>query len=478
MIQIPLTRRQVIFLFATLFINFSLWYVLNIVNVGTIRPPKTPPSNTHATKPSSAVIETEQPTVKVITTSIPIPTVDSEIPRLSIAVLTIERPGNLDYVKRTVASLEKAIINHPGLVDNIIVFHPRNPKTHRHAVFEESRDLTKRKEFQFIEKDALDIADYEGIKTHRGYWRPVTEKDVQQNNDFIAMLEQVKQKACPTPESLFLIMEDDFEQCPFSFDHIRRVITASRLYYPNFTGIRISVGLNGIIFKCKHATAMQEYLKKHRFGGPADTLFFGFWTLNEDGRAHFTEPESYFLVYQHNLMDHIGAISSIVSGALMTNRVYPGCYDILQTGAIAEKFNSGCLDKELTPCSHPQMGNSILNQAKGHPQYDKMFTMDFKFDQMNITLAEDGEDCNQACEKTKSKCAKYLLPLLNSCDVLTKYKGSPCAWCGEHDFFKDPAGKRNPALVNDGGCWISAVLRDMTCEGTHKGSRRLCPCAR
>ncbi len=411
-------------------------------------------------------------------TSTPIPTLDNKVPLLTVTVLTIERPGQVDYVKRTVASLEKSIIEHPGLVDKVLVFHPRNPNTHKHVMFEQLRSSTTRKEFQFIEKDALNITDYEGINSHFGYWRPVTNKDVQQNNDFIAMLEQVKQKACPTPESLFLIMEDDFEQCPFSFDHIRRVITAARLYYPNFTGIRTSFGLNGIIFKCKHATAMQEYLKKHRFHGPADSLYYFFWTLSTDaGKSYFTEPESHFLTYQHNLMDHIGSVSSIVSGTKMSNRVYPGCYDVLRAG-VMEKFNTSCLGKELTPCEHPQMRGSLLDQAKGHPQYDKMFTMDSKYNQINITLAEDGEDCNKACEKKDFKCARSMLPLLNSCDILQLYQGSPCTWCLEHDFFANPKGKRNPAVYNDGGCWFSGVLSEMTCEGAFNNSRRICPCAR
>jgi hypothetical protein len=387
-------------------------------------------------------------------------------------MLTISRPDGQDYLYKAISSLHHSVTNDDDVVGRVLVFHPRNSSTHQHLVFEKTKHEFESKQFIFEEKDCLNTTDYDGITSDKGIWRPVTTKDVQQNNDLIAMLAQVKSSFCQNENNLFMIMEDDFEHCTHSMHHFRRVLFAATLYYPNWVGIRVSYGLNGIILRCQHVNDIYQYMITSRFKGPADSLLGVFWDqLGKD------ESNAVFLTYQHNLLHHIGEVSSIVSGGLMTNRVYPGCYDVLQTGAVMEMFDAvKCYNKEFTPCKNPDMGPSILNVMGGNSQFDPRFQMKEKTSNIEIIKANSNEDCISACNRQSRTCARYMLPIINSCHVLNKYFS--CKWCNEHEFYLEQSAHRNPLfLETTGSCWYGAVTTELRCEGAHPRTIRLCPCA-
>jgi hypothetical protein len=463
--MLPVKLRTII-LFVIMFV---LIYTIITFTLYKMRTAKTDENSQLMQSSSSRVITPTRSTVFYV---------DKNSSNLSIAILTIARPNDHEYLFRTISSLHDEISTQDGIIDRVLVFHPRDSQKHKHNILDMTKKEFESNQFIFKEKDCLDEADYGGIKNHHGIWRKVTPKDVQQNNDFIGMLEQVKNFFCSNEKALFMIMEDDFEYCKHSMNHMRRVIYAAYQYYPNWTGIRVSYGLNGIILRCQHVNGIQEYLRKNRFRGPADSLLGIFWTVNSDeAREVFTAPDSVFLTYQHNLLHHIGETSSIISGDEMKNRIYPGCYDILQTGAVMERFDPvNCYNKEFTPCSNPNVGPSILNVMRGNSLFDSDFQMKKKTSNIEIITSKSGEDCISACERNKRTCARYMLPLINSCDVLNMYFS--CAWCVEHEYFLPREAHRNPLfLETTGSCWYGAIASELKCEGSHPKTIRLCPCA-
>ena len=70
----------------------------------------------------------------------------------------------------------------------------------------------------------------------------------------------------------FMFMEDDFEMCDGTMEAIQHALKKSAVYSPNFSGLRISFGLNGFIVPCKDLPAMSEFMYTKSAWRVNDTL--------------------------------------------------------------------------------------------------------------------------------------------------------------------------------------------------------------
>ena len=107
----------------------------------------------------------------------------------------------------------------------------------------------------------------------------------------------------------FMFMEDDFVLCDKTMEAVSHALAKSSAYSPDWSALRISYGLNGLIVPCKDLAAMKDFMYEKSSWRPADLLAV-YWVgkIAEEGAAHFGDRR--VSVYRYNIMDHIGRVST------------------------------------------------------------------------------------------------------------------------------------------------------------------------
>ncbi|KAF7047929.1 hypothetical protein CFC21_056780 [Triticum aestivum] len=101
-----------------------------------------------------------------------------------------------------------------------------------------------------------------------------------------------------------------------------------------------------------------------------------------------------------------------------------------------------------------------------------------RLDGINVILGRQGESCSSACKAKGQSCVPSRLSELNKCQILQKYMR-----CKNGCF--PSLGPDQPAEVvdeapknlNPGACLYMQMDDRLTCDGSHRHTRRLCPCA-
>ncbi|KAL0484452.1 hypothetical protein AKO1_005158, partial [Acrasis kona] len=401
---------------------------------------------------------------------------------LCVSILTISRGGET-YLKDTLVTLfESVVTSHSTLISQVIVYHPRT--TASHTVFDEQRSAFKGKKFpiKFIERDNLNKT-LIGMPPSEGKfkWRMMSSPDKQQNLDVVGMLLTTYDDFCTANDNnkFVMLMEDDFVLCPHAIHHLNRIVYAvDREYFSKrWSVIRTSVGLNGIIVRCQHLPIIAREVQQNYTMYPADSLLSEVWTMHHQRSEEYFGKGATFVTYRHNIMRHIGVSSTIHNGR-SNDRVFPGCYDPLTSSLDwNEAFQlEGCEGKEFTPCDHVNMGSSIIQSVNGNPEHDANYVMsDAPARDIKIVSGYADEDCNSACSRHSSTCARYMFPVINRCDVMKLY--FDCKVCAPHEFFYPPEQHRSPVYKQwQDVCWTSNIYDEMKCEGSYGAGIRLCPC--
>jgi len=107
-------------------------------------------------------------------------------------------------------------------------------------------------------------------------------------------------------DSLFVVVEDDFEWCPDAIVHLQRILLKnSRDIKNNFSAIRFSYGLNGVLLQCRDVRPLFQYLLSKHHDYPIDWMLAMFWTKTESaGKKYYHDRK--FYTYRYNLLRHIG----------------------------------------------------------------------------------------------------------------------------------------------------------------------------
>ncbi|XP_050212438.1 uncharacterized protein LOC126664189 isoform X2 [Mercurialis annua] len=97
---------------------------------------------------------------------------------------------------------------------------------------------------------------------------------------------------------------------------------------------------------------------------------------------------------------------------------------------------------------------------------------------INVVIGRQGESCDTACKSSGQSCVLNKLLVLNQCDILQKYmscKGACLASMGTDQ----PAEVVDdaPKDLNPGACLYTRTQSMLSCDGSHRHTRRLCPCA-
>ncbi|XP_042503324.1 uncharacterized protein LOC122080604 isoform X2 [Macadamia integrifolia] len=97
---------------------------------------------------------------------------------------------------------------------------------------------------------------------------------------------------------------------------------------------------------------------------------------------------------------------------------------------------------------------------------------------INVVIGRQGESCNSVCRSKDQSCVPNKLSVLNKCELLQKYmscKGACLASIGSDQpaIVVDDA----PRHLNPGACLYTQTQAMLSCDGSHRHTRRLCPCA-
>lgn len=97
---------------------------------------------------------------------------------------------------------------------------------------------------------------------------------------------------------------------------------------------------------------------------------------------------------------------------------------------------------------------------------------------INVIVGRQGESCDSVCRSIGQSCVPNKLALLNQCEIMQKYlscKGACLASIGPDQ----PAEVVDdaPRHLNPGACLYTQRQSGLSCEGSHRHTRRLCPCA-
>lgn len=122
----------------------------------------------------------------------------------------------------------------------------------------------------------------------------------------------------------------------------------------DWTAIRVSYGLCGLIMQRKDLLPFAGYLVEQQYLRPVDILAY-YWFARESSQrqpgalAHFGTDRTN-LNYRHNLLNHIGAVSTYPGRPV---RQFAGCTDVLTVWSLHkhERFDlEACPEYLLSPC--------------------------------------------------------------------------------------------------------------------------------
>lgn len=97
---------------------------------------------------------------------------------------------------------------------------------------------------------------------------------------------------------------------------------------------------------------------------------------------------------------------------------------------------------------------------------------------INVIVGRQGESCDSVCKSNEQSCVPGKLLVLNQCEIMQKYmscKGSCLASMGADQ----PAEVVDdaPRHLNPGACLYTRTQTMLSCDGSHRHTKRLCPCA-
>ncbi|KAK8478637.1 hypothetical protein V6N13_133462 [Hibiscus sabdariffa] len=101
-----------------------------------------------------------------------------------------------------------------------------------------------------------------------------------------------------------------------------------------------------------------------------------------------------------------------------------------------------------------------------------------KLNGINVVVGRQGESCDSVCKLNGQSCVLNKLLILNQCEIMQKYmscKGACLASVGADQ----PAEVVDdaPKHLNPGACLYTRTQSMLSCDGSHRHTRRLCPCA-
>lgn len=148
-----------------------------------------------------------------------------------------------------------------------------------------------------------------------------------------------------------LFHEDDMLFCKNSLNYIMNLLNLSIKYHNNnFSMIKYSYGMNGILIPSSDALFFSSFLLKYSSFKPVDHLTTVYNNKEVKESKEYLK-ERYLITSKYNLFTHIGKVSTIRNEL---QHDFPKCFALLQPDYIfpIEAFQSICFNKyDFSPCT-------------------------------------------------------------------------------------------------------------------------------
>jgi hypothetical protein len=225
--------------------------------------------------------------------------------------------------------------------------------------------------------------------------------------DWIEILKNFHARKCDGSQ-IFLYLEDEFKMCDQAMGHILSVYQWAERHVNDWIVIRLSTGLNGLLFQCKDIPQLVDVvitnsLVSHSL--PLGDALSRFWDPfgHKMKRKHFT--------YRYNLFSkHIHGNN--------------GCFDLMINDKLhkAEHFDWRCEEYMLSPC--PESVKDLT--FREYPKLDIPLNITereklVKRLGLSLHITEDseyGESCSLHCQRYKLKCIPKAFQIVNNCELL------------------------------------------------------------
>ncbi|EFC38166.1 predicted protein [Naegleria gruberi] len=295
-------------------------------------------------------------------------------------------------------------------------------------------------------------------------------KKRKQSNDFYDMIKTFNDMPTDGP---VILMEDDFVFCPNALSHIVSIFT--NVKQKNWSGLRFSFGLNGVIVLKTDLVGILKYMELSRSRSfPVD------WLLEE--LFHKTVPfgkeyfkDRVFYTYRYQLMEHIGVATSVGNyrSAEFNNIDFPHCYESQTQSRLMIPFNMAqCPTSLFYPCEEepPRTSNDFAHDTKEGEILPPTNTHGItELHNLKAILCEKGENCDTCCSRNNATCDGLFFPYINRCDEMRKhYPDCKCAY--------ELADESRSPNFDGELCVIGNRRSRFRCGNSYRTERRLCPC--
>ncbi|KAF5733878.1 hypothetical protein HS088_TW16G00319 [Tripterygium wilfordii] len=107
-----------------------------------------------------------------------------------------------------------------------------------------------------------------------------------------------------------------------------------------------------------------------------------------------------------------------------------------------------------------------------------IMNIDARLAGINVIVGKQGESCDSVCKSNGQSCVLNKLLVLNQCDMMQKFLGCKSA-CLASVGVDQPAEVVDdaPKHLNPGACLYTQTHSVLSCDGSHRHTKRLCPCA-
>ena len=269
-------------------------------------------------------------------------------PWLIVGLPTVPRAG-ADYLTPTLAALAGEVggsgpHDTDPLRDRVQIW-VMSTSSAGHAPFERLRAAyASARAFRFLAPPASEVADPPGEGRDAGTVNKPGYKVRRQTRHFLLLL-----RAAAGASDYFMTMEDDFVACAGLLPTLYSLLRKAHRYEENWAAIRVSYGLAGVILRGDDLGAVARYFGARVAKRPPDHLMVE-WMARESDEARAYLGGRRNLAFRYNVLDHIGATSSLRS---TTSPTYPRCYEALGEPTLfaVEAFSErACPHDDVWPC--------------------------------------------------------------------------------------------------------------------------------
>ena len=287
----------------------------------------------------------------------------SQAIQLVVSVNTIPRPQGETYLLRCLDSFSEQL-PQTGVIIYVLNLRPGEHSVFARAQQQHSGDTR----FIFAEaeperEDTVNSADMPADETATDglSGNPLPgPRNRQQTRDVAMLLRHVitefggRNVFVDSSGPPVMLIEDDFVLCENAISRLLGILRPGVLVPADWTAIRVSYGLCGIVMQMADLSAFADYILAQQAYRPVDILAYYWFARDSSQRqaaaiTHFG-PKRTNVVYRHNLLNHIGAVSTYPGRA---PRQFAGCHDVLEVWSLHkhERFDlEHCQNWMTSPC--------------------------------------------------------------------------------------------------------------------------------